>query len=166
MLEDLTPQGFVMAKSKILDYPHLSLAIQSLGEFHAYSFITRAANPTNFEKLRRIEEIAFSQQSLDKNSIINSIKMPNIVLKVLCISLILKVINIEFKNVFSLFFVQILANEGKHYSERYQRFLDNIIQNMIDAVDGKAAEPYAVVNHGDSWTNNILFKYDQVCIYN
>jgi len=83
MLEDLTPQGFVMAKSKILDYPHLSLAIQSLGEFHAYSFITRAANPTSFEKLRRIQEIAFTRHLPDDKNYISSLKMPNIILKVL-----------------------------------------------------------------------------------
>ena len=61
MLENLSPQGFVMAKSKILDYPHLSLALRCLGEFHAYSFITRVANPTSFEKLK-MEEHMFNKR--------------------------------------------------------------------------------------------------------
>ncbi|KYM98291.1 PREDICTED: uncharacterized protein LOC108777664 [Cyphomyrmex costatus] len=138
MLEDLTPQGFVMATSKILDYPHLSLALRCLGEFHAYSFITRVADPISFEKLKMKEHL-FTQKLYD-----NSEDKQKNMLKVL--------IDVIF---------QALANEDKHYIERYQRFLENMMSNMIDAVDGKAAEPYAVVNHGDSWTNNMLFKYDQ-----
>jgi len=64
MLENLAPQGFVMAKSKILDYPHLSLALRCLGEFHAYSFITRVTNPTNFEKLKMKEHL-FNKRLVD-----------------------------------------------------------------------------------------------------
>lgn len=87
MLEDLTPQGFIMAKSKILDYPHLRLALRCLGEFHACSFITRYADPKSFEKLKRIEEPMFlqkseSQQDTDKNVKVQK-ALVDIVLKVL-----------------------------------------------------------------------------------
>lgn len=51
-----------MAKSKIMDYPHVSLALRCLGEFHAYSFITRYADPTSFERLKEIEEPVFCQE--------------------------------------------------------------------------------------------------------
>ncbi|XP_011871470.1 PREDICTED: uncharacterized protein LOC105564015 [Vollenhovia emeryi] len=140
MLENLTPRGFVMAKSKILDYPHLRLAFRCLGEFHAYSFITRYANPKSFEKLKGMEENLFVEQPETVDE---------------------EIIRKKFlKGLTDLVFTA-LENEDKHYSERYQRFVDNMLSDMIDATDGKAAEPYTVVNHGDCWTNNMLFKYDQ-----
>ncbi|XP_026830635.1 uncharacterized protein LOC113563360 isoform X2 [Ooceraea biroi] len=58
-----------------------------------------------------------------------------------------------------------LADEDEHYVKRVQQFADNVKDNMCSAVDGTLAEPYAVVNHGDAWTNNILFKYDKVRMY-
>lgn len=133
MLENLTPQGFVMAKSKIMDYPHLSLALRCLGEFHACSFITRSVNPTSFDKLRRMKEPLFYEQLVHSGYQANMI---DVIMKA-------------------------LASEDKHYSERYQRFADDLTQHLVEATDGSAAEPYAVVNHGDFWTNNLLFKYDQ-----
>lgn len=91
MLENLACQGFVMAKSKIMDYPHLSLTFRCLGEFHACSFITRFANPTSFEKLKRMEEPAFPRQTNDfpENEFKELLKgITDIVLQVLRISLI------------------------------------------------------------------------------
>lgn len=90
-----------MAKSKIMDYPHLRLVIRCLGEFHAYSFIIRAANPMSFEKLKRMEEHVFLQSAdnsdgaetddSDNNKLKNTGKeLVDIVFKVLYISLILK----------------------------------------------------------------------------
>ncbi|KAL0111330.1 hypothetical protein PUN28_012906 [Cardiocondyla obscurior] len=138
MLENLSPDGFVMAKSKIMDYPHLNLTLRCLGELHAYSFITRVANPTGFEKLKQMDDPIFSEQPTQTSESTEKISklLQNIILEA-------------------------LANEDKHYSERYKRFKDSMPQSLFHVIDGKAAEPYAVVNHGDSWTNNILFKYDQ-----
>lgn len=133
MLENLTQQGFVMKNSKILDYSHAVLALRCLGEFHAYSFITRLMNPTDFDKLKQIKEPIFQQSYKDTDEVKNLGKI----------------------------IIKGLIDEDKHYSERVQQFLDNRLENMFYATDGKAAEPYAVVNHGDIWTNNMLFKYDQ-----
>ncbi|XP_036146114.1 uncharacterized protein LOC105840589 [Monomorium pharaonis] len=143
LLENLTPQGFVMSKSKIMDYPHLKLVMRCLGEFHAYSFITQAANPTGFEKMRQMKEHVFREVENSSEQLEAKERMENMS-----------------KTLFDVV-LKALANEDKHYSERYQRFMENMSQNMFDATNGKEIEPYAVVNHGDCWTNNMLFKYDQ-----
>lgn len=78
-----------MAKSKVMDYPHLSLALRCLGEFHACSFITRYANPTSFEKLKRMEEPAFhSSVNSENEDMFKSIQkgLTDVVLKVFLIS--------------------------------------------------------------------------------
>ncbi|XP_026830633.1 uncharacterized protein LOC105274771 [Ooceraea biroi] len=135
MLEDLSLQGFVMKGSKILDYPHVSLALRCLGELHAYSFVIRAANPEMFEKFQRMQEPLVDENFYNNNAF-RSKELAKVVIKA-------------------------LADEDEHYVKRVQQFADNVKDNMCSAVDGTLAEPYAVVNHGDAWTNNILFKYDK-----
>lgn len=135
ILENLNPKGYVMKSAIQLDYPHASLALKKLGEFHSYSFLTRVADPTSFEKLKVEELFLKKEPPSEKMSFFRDL-----------------VINVAIKA---------LADEDKHYTERLQRFIDNLTNEMADAVDGKQAEPYAILIHGDFWTNNMLFKYDQ-----
>ncbi|KAG7196968.1 hypothetical protein KM043_000233 [Ampulex compressa] len=137
LLEDLSMKGYTMKDSKMMDYPHLSLALKSLAQFHAYSFAIRAQRPKDFAELSQIKEPLFCP-SLE----FEARDSPR--LKMLC-SVI----------------TEILKEEGGCYSERFDRFADGFYRNMMDATDGHAAEPYAVLNHGDAWTNNLLFSYRQ-----
>ncbi|KMQ92214.1 splicing factor 4 [Lasius niger] len=57
-----------------------NIALRCLGEFHAYSFITRLANPTDFDKLKQMKEPVFFQQPHDDRSIVKNLN--NIVIKV------------------------------------------------------------------------------------
>lgn len=63
ILENLAVKGFKMKSSRIMDYPHVSLALRSLGEFHAYSFIIRIADPISFDKLKQIPNPIFFDTS-------------------------------------------------------------------------------------------------------
>ncbi|XP_020280807.1 uncharacterized protein LOC109853285 [Pseudomyrmex gracilis] len=137
ILEDLTSEGFVLKGSTLMDYPHLSLALRCLGEFHAYSLITRAENPTAFEQLKMEEHFCKKDEPYLYNEQIISY------FEILC-DIITKV----------------LADEDRHYIERFRRFIDNLSQEMFDVIFPNQLEPHAVVVHGDFWTNNMLFKYE------
>ncbi|XP_020280711.1 uncharacterized protein LOC109853230 [Pseudomyrmex gracilis] len=135
---NLQPEGYVMTKSRILDYPHMSLALRCLGEFHAYSFLTRVSNPIGFEKLKLKEHLYEEGDSWLFTEQLQSYfaTMRDIV-------------------------IEALADEDKRYVERYQQCINNLDEAIYDALDAKHAEPYAVLIHGDFWTNNLLFKYDE-----
>lgn len=58
-MEDLNFKGFTMKESKLLDYPHASMAVRYLGKFHACSFGLRDKKPEEFGILKKIEEPLF-----------------------------------------------------------------------------------------------------------
>lgn len=132
ILEDLSRAGFRMKDTKLLDYPHALLAVRHLGRFHGYSFALRDKKPAEFEILRKVEEPFFPE--VEKFS----------------------------KQLEALMDVALKAieNEDEHYIERVKLLKKNGIKYISYACDGKNAEPYATLNHGDLWTNNMLFKYN------
>nr|XP_050844374.1 uncharacterized protein LOC127061490 [Vespula vulgaris] len=139
VLEDLKTKNYIMRETKFLDYPHARLALRCLGKFHAYSFAIRAKKPDTFEMFKSIEEPLFYRESSathNKEMYTRSIKLCDIVAKT-------------------------LEGEDEHYRKRFNDFVKNMFDTIFEIVQGSVAEPYAVVNHGDAWTNNFLFKYKE-----
>lgn len=59
---------------------------------------------------------------------------------------------------------EVLSDEkdAKLLEKIKSRFADKFNEEMSDSISLKAAEPYAVICHGDCWNNNILYKNDKV----
>ncbi|XP_051158161.1 uncharacterized protein LOC127279683 [Leptopilina boulardi] len=133
IMEDLNSKGYMMKESKLLDYSHATMAIRLLGKFHACSFALRDKRPEEFEHLRKIEEPLFPapEQLSDHFDALVDVALESI------------------------------KDEDEYYKESVRALKKNITQLINDACDGRNSEPYATLNHGDMWTNNMLFKYNE-----
>ncbi|KAJ8884353.1 hypothetical protein PR048_016210 [Dryococelus australis] len=140
VLEDMSARGYRLGdRLEGLDPAHCRLVLRQLGRFHALSFAMSDQRPLELQRLRSgIKETIFCIDS--EGAIAHFHKMINNVSSIL-------------PNKF--------AAESK-YVKRFQEFSANYVERMIDLVNGEAAEPYAVICHGDCWTNNYLFKYSEV----
>ncbi|XP_039313572.1 uncharacterized protein LOC105198287 [Solenopsis invicta] len=151
VMEDLAPLGFRMAcRLSGLDLDHTILALRGLAKFHAASVAVCEKEPKQKEMYSRG---MFSD------------KHPP-----------------EMRGFF-IMSVKTLADEianwpeVKKYSEKIAKLTDHIYQIGIDATEPSEDE-FNVINHGDFWVNNMLFKYDndgkptdhifvdfQLCVY-
>ncbi|XP_055913239.1 uncharacterized protein LOC129946895 [Eupeodes corollae] len=135
-MEDLGNKGFRM-NDRFVD-PSLEivkLIMKALGKLHALSFALKDQCPDEFAKFRDIEEI------LKRND----------------------KFFVDYINGLKEMAIEALSNEG---DEKYLQFFKSFIEKkplynrMTELTEGFRAEPYAVMNHGDCWNNNILFKYN------
>jgi len=57
--------------------------------------------------------------------------------------------------------VQEALGDGTRYVDKFRDFVDNneFFGRMVSLVEPR--EPFAVLCHGDYWTNNILFRYSE-----
>ncbi|XP_076643846.1 uncharacterized protein LOC143354036 [Halictus rubicundus] len=152
VMEDLATIGFRMADRQAgLDLDHSLLAIRGLARFHAASVALCEKEPKQKSKYRK------------------------------------GIFNEEFPEDLTTFFTlgcAALATEiekwpelGKRYADKVRSLTNRIYELGISAVKRRGDE-FCVINHGDFWVNNMLFKYDenskpvehifvdfQVCVY-
>lgn len=134
IMEDLKENGYKMwDKFTPINFEHSKLLMQSLGRFHAISFALKDQRPEVFEKFKTLDDF-MSKTAMDENFI----KM--------------MVQNLERA-------VSTLDESDIKRRNKILKLTENIGQILKDSSNPEFAEPYAIVTHGDCWSNNFMYQY-------
>ncbi|XP_064554012.1 uncharacterized protein LOC135439252 [Drosophila montana] len=137
VFDDLKVDGFKLAsRENCLDWAHSTLILKQLGKLHATSMVLAKKDP---EIVKQYQRGMLSEETL--------IKSPT------------------FENMFGGFLKGLIQVSGKwpgyeKITKQLQRFSDNFTKVCISAAKPKPNDRYVVLNHGDLWTNNFMYAYD------
>ena len=133
VLEDLVEKKFIMAdRLKGLDIDHILMALRKLARMHAASVMVHSENPKAFE-------------NLDTGLFTRKTDCFHVMFETLC----------------EAFIEEVVTWEGfEYYARKLEQVRKNLIKNALRAFDCDDGDLH-VLNHGDLWTNNLMFKYDE-----
>lgn len=147
-LEDLKKKGFSMIdrRNETISAEHVNLVMESIGKLHAISFALRDQHPEKFK------EIISPLIDPFMNEVSESFKA-------------------YFEKMKSCVLGCLSSDKDSLLIERLNKLYEKSnFEIAAECVRGDLSEPYGVVCHGDCWTNNTMFKYDetnkptQVCL--
>jgi hypothetical protein len=132
IMEDLKHLGYKMwDKANPVDLAHTTLVMKSLGKLHAVSLAMKHQDHEGFE--------------LFKN-------MPDMLGPMFQKDMWYKMMEVQFDKAIG-------AIEDTFAKEKIIECRGTFLDDMAFCADPSNAEPYAVVNHGDCWSNNFMFQY-------
>lgn len=133
VLEDLVEKQFVMAsRLNGLDLNHTLISLRKLARMHATSIVVHERNPSAFSHL----DTGFFTRKTDAF---------HIMFETLCDAMI----------------AEVSSWDGyEYYAKKLVNVRKNLIKNAQRAFDCDEGDLH-VLNHGDLWTNNLMFKYDE-----
>ncbi|CAK9812678.1 hypothetical protein ANTPLA_LOCUS7489 [Anthophora plagiata] len=135
IMEDLAPLGFRMADRQAgLDLTHSKLAIQGLAKFHASSVALCEKEPRHKQVYNK--GLFHGQNPEEMKHFFSAA----------CMGLGLE--------------IEKWPELDKSYSEKIKKLSKTIYSKGVESVKCKDDE-FNVINHGDFWVNNMLFRYDE-----
>uniref|UniRef100_A0A1L8DKW5 Putative juvenile hormone-inducible protein n=1 Tax=Nyssomyia neivai TaxID=330878 RepID=A0A1L8DKW5_9DIPT len=134
IFEDLKFEGFKMLeKRKIPDTKHVMMLFKQLGRLHAASLALREHKPDIMLQFQFLDDVLTKfMQRQDMESL-------------------------QEQNCRLL--QTVLVPEEVEASKFFKRWETTMWADVAERIQGDNAEPYAVINHGDCWINNLMFYY-------
>lgn len=134
IMEDLREEGYKMwDKFLPTNFEHSKLVAASLGRLHAISFAFKAQKPELFEKFMDLDD--FWSKSAEDQSFIKMMEA-----------------NLQRA-------VSTLDESDSKRRNKILKLSENVGQFFKDLTNPTLAEPFAVVTHGDCWSNNFMYQY-------
>lgn len=135
IMQDLRQAGYQLwDKRKQTPYESVRLLMQQIGRFHGLSFAIRDQNPQLFQEFQ---------------------DMAPILVEICSTSGLAAMINSCHTKVISLL-------ENPEDVEAMQSIAKNWKQIFLDGVDADLLGQFGVVNHGDCWSNNMMYVLEKV----
>ncbi|XP_040152163.1 uncharacterized protein LOC120893969 [Anopheles arabiensis] len=137
IMEDLRLQAYRMwDKANPVDFEHARLLMATLGRLHALSFAMKDQQPEEFAQCREFTDPMTKMLALD----------PKKTFPKMAASMCRRAIDT-------------LEKDDTYRRGKLELLQDRCVQEIEACVDANAAEPYAVIGHGDCWSNNVMFQY-------
>uniref|UniRef100_A0A1B6LX07 CHK kinase-like domain-containing protein n=1 Tax=Graphocephala atropunctata TaxID=36148 RepID=A0A1B6LX07_9HEMI len=136
VLEDLKESGYKMAdRLQQLDFAHCQYFLESLARLHALSVVIQESHPELLKEFRHWLYNSEAPEEVQK------------IMKEKTITMIKKWAD---------------AIKEVDGCERYVGMIHEVADNYFDKIleISRPGDGLVVLNHGDTWTNNIMFKYD------
>lgn len=137
-LEDLSVRGFSIIDryTEEITAEHVRLAMQALAKFHAISFALKDQHPEKFNEFAsQLEEIFIRQDDVFLREYFDKNKE--------------SIINV------------LSSKEDVHLLAKIEKLFEkNPIDVAAECLDLKSTGAGAIISHGDSWQNNLMFRYD------
>lgn len=138
IMEDIRRKGYKMLnKYKTVDFEHAKAVLETVAQLHGLSLAMKDQCPGIFNKFKGLKDVMADGML---NDMMKSITITN------CEKAI-----------------GTLEPHEENLKKKLRAFGENIFDIVQTCTNGELVEPYTVLNHGDCWTNNMMFKY-QVCL--
>ncbi|KAF5285451.1 hypothetical protein FQR65_LT02291 [Abscondita terminalis] len=137
ILEDMNEIGFKICNSRqLLNFEHSVMVLREYAKLHALSFAMRLHKPKLFKKITEDMKEAYFP-------ILERTHKDNLFLKQ-AKKILLTIDQVKEKSIY----------------EKFQNFVTNMSNMVQNFLKSNLTDPHGVINHGDCWLKNFMFKYN------